>query len=156
MIKINPCNPPIFHQCHFSLSSNPLSVCLSVCLSLSLLILSLSVSPSLLSAAFPRIFYLPPFCLNTWLIQCLIIIDLNKLIWTTMLLHLEVAHNTTYQSVDKLISMTAMNLVKPKGGAKNELLLNKPASEFLVVYCRICQREWLVYNWVRFRVRLVR
>ncbi len=32
------------------------------------------------------------------------------------------------QSVTKIISVTIMNLVKPKAGAKHELLFNEPAS----------------------------
>ncbi len=33
------------------------------------------------------------------------------------------------QSVTKIISLTIMNLVAPKAGAKRELLYNKPASD---------------------------
>jgi hypothetical protein len=33
------------------------------------------------------------------------------------------------QSVTKIMSLTIMNLVTPKAGAKHELLFNKPASE---------------------------
>ncbi len=32
------------------------------------------------------------------------------------------------QSVTKIMSVTIMNLVKPKAGAKHELLVNEPAS----------------------------
>jgi hypothetical protein len=46
-----------------------------------------------LCALFPIMFYLSWFLLNIWQIKFLIIIDLNELIWTTMLFHLEVAHN---------------------------------------------------------------
>jgi hypothetical protein len=38
-------------------------------------------------------FYLSRFLSNTRLIGCLIIIDLNKLIRTTTLFHLEIVHN---------------------------------------------------------------
>jgi hypothetical protein len=74
----------IFSLHRFSLPLYPnlsLSVSLSVCL-------------SLLSALFPVMFYLPWFPLNTRQFEFCIIIDLNKLIWTTSLFHFEVAHNT--------------------------------------------------------------
>ncbi len=58
----------------------------------------LSLSPktylSLSLALFPVMLYLSWFPLNTRWLECLIIIDLNKLIWTTSLFPLEVAHNT--------------------------------------------------------------
>ncbi len=57
-------------------------------------IISLSVSLSLWYALFPVMFNLSWFLLNTRQIECLIIIDRNKLIWITMLFHLGVARNT--------------------------------------------------------------
>ncbi len=67
----------LLHRCCLSLSPN--------------LFLSVSLSPFF--ALFLIMFYLSWFPLNTRPIGCLIIIDRNKLIWTTTLFHLEVAHN---------------------------------------------------------------
>ncbi len=53
-----------------------------------------SPQPSLSLALFSVMFYLSWFLLNTRQLQCMIIIYLNKLIRTTSLFHLEVAHNT--------------------------------------------------------------
>ncbi len=82
-------------RCWFHQRSKPTHTVFSLhrhCPSLSL-ILSLSVSLSPLLAVFPSMFYLSPLHLNTWLIWCLIMIDRNKLIWTTVLFHLWIAYN---------------------------------------------------------------
>jgi len=84
---------PMVNPCHLLKWLTPFSLS-AVAVSPSPLNPFLLVSLSLLSALLLDMFYLFWFLLNTRQIKCLIIIDLNKLIWTTMLLHLEVAHNT--------------------------------------------------------------
>ncbi len=43
------------------------------------------------------------------------------------------------QNVAKIISGTVMNLVTPKGGAKNDLLFNEPASRACILKLFCCK-----------------
>jgi hypothetical protein len=73
-ISTNTISP--FHQCYFSLPSNPFSASLSLLFAVSL-----------------RMFYLSSFHINTWQIWCCIIIGHNKLMKLTTLFHLGIVHN---------------------------------------------------------------